>query len=37
MVFRPSSIERVLRHLGFAYRPPERAPPRPVQVALPLW
>ena len=37
MVFKPSSIERVLRHLGLPYRPPERAPPRAVQAGLPLW
>jgi hypothetical protein len=32
MVFKPSSIERVLRHLGLPFRPP----PRAVQAELPL-
>jgi site-specific recombinase XerC len=35
-LFKPSSIERVLRHLGLRYRPPGRAPPRAVQAGLPL-
>jgi len=37
MVFKPTSIERVLRHQGLPFMPPERAPPRLVQAGLPLW
>ena len=35
MVFNPMSIERVLRHLRLPYKPPERAPPRPLPAELP--
>jgi hypothetical protein len=36
MVFDPHAIERILRHLGLPATRPARAPPRPVQHALPL-
>ena len=35
MVFKPTSIERVLRHMGLPYEPPQRAPPRSVPAELP--
>jgi hypothetical protein len=35
MIFKPSSIERILRHLGLPHQPVPRAPPRPMQIGLP--
>ncbi len=35
MIFRPESIERILRHLGLPHQSPARAPPRPPPARLP--
>ena len=35
MIFKPSSIARILRHLGLPLEPQPRAPPRPRQAELP--
>ena len=35
MIFKPESIDRILRHLGLPHESPARAPPRPPPARLP--